>query len=104
MNVGKVEALINGLPKDSALARAVAPETEGSDWGNTEELLATLAELVDVGNRQFVAANTKKGARKPKPIKIRRPWDPTERRRATAEETQELLGPGAAVVRTGGGE
>jgi hypothetical protein len=43
-------ALVSSLPPDSALARAVAP------WRLEDELLATLIEVVDAGNRQVFQA------------------------------------------------
>lgn len=85
------------------LARELHPDTLGADWGTTEELLATALELIDLGNRQFLMANTKKGTRAPQPIKIRRPWEKTRqaKRPATAAEITELMG-GAPIVGGGG--
>lgn len=78
------------LPPGSPLHRSADPE--GASWSTTDELIALVAELVDLSNRLFVQANSKKGAPAPKPIEIRRPWH-TERakqkhprRAATAEE------------------
>lgn len=71
MGARRVLALTRGLPPDSALARSINPEAAA--WGNTEELLAVLAELIDHGNRLLFSVNRGKGTRIPEPIKIRRP-------------------------------
>lgn len=42
-------------------------------WSTTDELLATLIEVVDRGNRWYFAATAKKGTKVPDPIVIRRP-------------------------------
>lgn len=83
--------MILGLSPSSALAKEISPETSG--WGTSEELLATVAELVDLGNRQFALANSKKGTKAPKPIKISRPWEvkPSSKRPASADEIGELM-------------
>lgn len=91
MGVRKLQSLIEGLPSDSALARDINPNTAGSDWGVAEELLALAVEVLDVGNRQFVIVNSKKGSPAPKPIKIPRPWDRKEKRKATLAEVKELM-------------
>lgn len=104
MDVRRVEALINGLPTDSAYSRDANPTTVGSNWGHVEELLATVAQLIDLGNRQFAMANSKRGSRMPEGIKIRRPWERTIKRQATAAEVQALLGLDVPVVRLARGE
>lgn len=53
-------------------------DPRGWAWTYTEELLATASELIDLGNRMFYSANSKKGARVPKPIEIKRPWQPEQ--------------------------
>jgi hypothetical protein len=90
-------SLVKGLPLNCAFARSVAPEY--SDWRTTEELLATLIEVVDQGNRMFLAVHAKKGAEVPKPLKIPRPRDTVkerkqqgERRLSTPEEVRAVLG------------
>lgn len=76
--------------------RSVAPES--TEWRNTEELLATLIEVIDYGNRLFIMANSKKGARHPKPIKVIRPYQPEperpRRRQATGEEMRAFFSSG----------
>lgn len=96
----RLHSLISGLPPNSALAREINPEL---DWGITEELLATALELIDLGNRQFVMANSKKGTPAPKPIKISRPWESKIKRSATPSEIGELMGGGAPIVSGRGG-
>lgn len=66
-------SLVKGLGPGSALLRAQDP-AQGT-WGNTEELLASLIEVVDLSNRLFYTANYKGPALKP--IKVKRPY-PTE--------------------------
>lgn len=61
---------VKHLPPKSALAREINPE--GAAWGNVEELLATLVEVVDWGNRNFHAVHSKRRT-KITPIKIPRP-------------------------------
>lgn len=83
------------------MARVLHPDSLGSDWGITEELLAKIIEIIDLGNRQFVMANVKKGTRIPDPIRIPRPGElKKSRRTASANEIVELLG-GSAVVHQG---
>lgn len=98
MGARRLQSLILGLPPSSALAKEISPETSG--WGTSEELLATVAELVDLGNRQFAMANSKKGSKAPKPIKITRPWEVKKapKRVASADEISELMG-GAPLLR-----
>ena len=44
-------------------------------WSNTDELLATLIELIDAWRLMWMQANTKKGARLPEPVRITRPYE-----------------------------
>jgi len=85
-SVRRLGVLLRGLPRDSALWRDLDLAARHG-WGHNEELLATLLELVDLGNRQFVSANSKRGQVQPDPIIIRRPTTPPKRR-ATPEETE----------------
>ena len=62
-------------------------------WGNVEELLATLIETVDMGNRMFYRAHQKPGARSLPPLRVPRPRDRAkEKRQATTAEIIEALG------------
>ena len=98
--------LIAGIPPDgSALARACGQRV---GWGNTEELLKVLCELVDAGNRSFHRAHTKRGAQQPKPLELIRPWEVTEdkatgkrKRPATSRELKAFFGGGARYVAPG---
>lgn len=94
----RLAVLVRGIPAESALGFATGGYRPG--WGATEELLAVLAELVDLGNRTFFRVNSKRGAQQPRPIEIPRPPDPNEepkkRRPATSEDLKALFG-GAAV-------
>lgn len=64
---------------DSALARSLkSPAALG--WGNAEALLALIAQLVDLGNRQFFGAHKKKGASTPPPLRITPPPEVVDQR------------------------
>lgn len=78
----RFRVLLEALPRESALVRGFDPHNGA--WGNTEELLAVLAEQVDAGNRLFFAAHAKKGTRPPKPLEIRRPGQVQQRRRQSS--------------------
>lgn len=91
LGIRRLRALIRGLPPGSAVHRALDPH---SDWTANEELLASLIEVVDLGNRWFFGANTKKGSQQPKPIKIPRPRDDEKepRKPSTPDEIQSFMG------------
>jgi hypothetical protein len=64
-----------------------------------ENLTALLIEVLDRHDRNFVIANSKKNARKPKPLKVPRPGKPKKKRNATGDELAALVGKlGGAVV------
>lgn len=69
----RFESLLGGLPLDGALARSLDPERLGVGWTRTDDFLALISELLDHGNRQEFAFNTKKGTKIPPPIFIPRP-------------------------------
>lgn len=87
-------ALINGLPPGGALHRSIDPARV--DWSQTDELLATLVEVVDIGNRDFAAVHSDKGSPPRKPIRVPRPGHEAEpapaRRQATPEEMRAFFG------------
>ncbi len=57
-----------------ALAAAQRAANERSEqWDKTHELLATLIEVVDIGNRVLFASNTPAGTKVPAAIVINRP-------------------------------
>jgi hypothetical protein len=88
MTARRYAALFYGLPPNrTATARHMDPESAG--WSQESELLATVAELIDQGNRYFLSANVKKGTPLPRPISIRRPGDTKKKRGTTLGE---LLG------------
>ena len=84
-------ALVQGLPPGGALDRAANPDTLGVGWGNQEELLAVIAELVDQGNRDFAVANARPGAGKRQPITIDRPGRRPRKRQPEPGETLAAL-------------
>lgn len=85
------------LPADSATVRALDP---APGWGNVEELLASLVELVHEGNRLFVYANTPKNKRVkipaltvPRPANVAGDTEGVKKKRpATAEEMARFFG------------
>lgn len=90
IGVRRLRALIAGLPIGSALHRSLDPT--GWAWGTTEELLAVLVEVVDLGNRQYVAFEAGRN-KVPKPIDIRRPWKVEEPKRfASHAEIEAFFG------------
>lgn len=102
--------LISGLPPTgTAIARATGGDIPG--WGNAEELLALIAELLDGGNRMFFSAHTKKGTTAPKPLEVRRPIahdqadddvelvEAPRKRQATSEEIKAFFGGGGGSIR-----
>lgn len=104
----RFRSLARGIPlRDSSIGVALELRQIG-EWGNLEELVAGLIEVVDHGNRLFFAAHAKKGSQTPDPIRIHRPRRrgqaadeeaPTERRPATSEELKAFFG--GAVRYTG---
>lgn len=90
ISIRRLQSLINGLPLDSALVRSYDPKRLGRGWGPQEELLAVIAELVDVNNRYFLSAHVKPGTQLPKPIYIARP-DDTQRKPPSSKEVQQHL-------------
>lgn len=67
-------SLADGLPLDGAVARALAPDSVGVGWDAKTELLAVLAEQIDLNTRVLIMANSEKGSQAPRPIYIERPW------------------------------
>lgn len=108
LSLRRLLALVGGLPRGGALDRALDPDGWGSGWTHTEELLATIAELLDLHRRQYVVTNSKRGASKPRAIKIPRPSDIRRRlekiRKPTGEQLRDfLVSKGVVPARKGGG-
>ena len=84
--------LINGLSLESNTATMLH-----KGWRFQEELLATLAELLDFHNRNYLLAHGVKRHELGQPIYINRPNK--QKRKATKEELREMfkagLGPNA---------
>lgn len=90
MGTRRFVALFDGLGPDTATARAIQPDTW--HWTSQHELLATLAELVDQGNRYFLLANSKEGTTQPRPIQITRPGKGAQREKgSTLAEVQSMM-------------
>lgn len=69
MPVEVVIALLDGLPSNSAISRAIYPSTV--NWSVSNELQALNIEMIDRLTRQMIALNTDKSG--PRPIRIPRP-------------------------------
>jgi hypothetical protein len=80
-----MRSLIKGLPPESALSRALSPDTV--DWGNAEELLATQIEMTDLSNRLYIQAHSDEHAKAPEPVKVPRPY---QRYEAPKDKTAEI--------------
>jgi hypothetical protein len=95
IGVRRVYALVSGLPLDGTAARSLL--YGGRAWSNTDELLATLVEMLDFNNRMTFAANVKKGTRIWEPVEINRPSqpkseEPQKREQATPAQMFEAFG------------
>lgn len=92
IGVRRICALVEGLPSDSALGRKGDPP--GGRWSTTDELLAVLIEVVDVGNRMFLKAHTAPGTDVGNPIHIPRPWEEDRPTRSfDPKDMQEFFAP-----------
>lgn len=100
MGARQLWRLIEHLPLDSALHRAVDPEGIGSGWDRQAHLLATLAEVSDVTNNILLRVYSKKGAPDPPPpLSIPRPG------KAAPSPAEPLTGPALeSQVRVLGGK
>ena len=67
------------LPHDSALHRAVDPEGAGVGWDLGANLLALIAEILDVGNVMYIQAHVEQGVKVRDPLRIPRPGAPEPR-------------------------
>ena len=63
------------------------------EWSQSDELLAGLIELTSVHRVEFLAVNTKKGARLPDVARVRRPGqpDPNEKQMVSPREMAQRL-------------
>jgi hypothetical protein len=71
LGVRRVLSLVLGLPPTGALFRAAV--TDGKSWTTTDELLATVIEVLDQANGMYYSAHVKPGSQKWTPIEIHRP-------------------------------
>jgi hypothetical protein len=79
--------LIEHLPRDSALVRALHGEV--AEWGLTEHLLAGAVDELAVGNWLFVAANSDENADVPeRPRPVPRPGVEVEETVVSADADQ----------------
>jgi len=96
LGVRRIRALVRGLPIDGVTVRET--ELHGKPWSITDELLATLIELIDHGNRMYYSAHAKNPSGVWKPLKITRPIEeedqPPERKISTVEDIKRFFGDG----------
>lgn len=85
----RMDALISHLGPGTAIFREINPEWS---WGNQEELLALIAELIDRLDRHFVMANSQNG-KAWEPISIPRPFrqESQPQKGTTMEELKGLI-------------
>lgn len=94
MSLRRFRSLLQGLPAEGLVGRKLGT-WESQGWNIQTELIAILAELIDVNTRVFVKANSKKGSPDPKPIKIPRPGSgtgETKKRKSTKAEIKRFFG------------
>ena len=90
---------------DDEMLATVVEAYNSSRWDNTAELLATLIEVVDQGNRWFYQAHIREGGEVPDPVQVVRPGpqgEDDEPRPATAAEMREFFGGAVTYVPDGG--
>jgi hypothetical protein len=88
-----------GLPPEGNIGRIIG-DPRATGWSTTDELLAGVIELLDVGNRLYFRAHTKRGTQQPKPIKVPRPESSAgetdavtpRKRQATSAELRQFFG------------
>lgn len=93
-------SLISNLSPKSALHRALDPE--GWHWSQTDELLATIVEEIDQGNRMFHSAHRDEKSKTWDPIRVPRPKplivrEPEPRRMSTIDELKAFVWGGDEV-------
>lgn len=89
----RLRVLIQHLPRDAALVRAL--HGEEAEWGLTEHLLAVAVDHLAAGNWLFAAAHTPEHADPPeRPHQVPRPGlpDPEPNRSATPEQIAAFFG------------
>lgn len=92
VGVRRLNALVSALPADSATVRSVDPN---DGWSQEDELLASIFDVVGMGNHLFLSANVQEKDRKllPKPARFPRPWDEDEEEvKAKLSSHDEVLG------------
>jgi hypothetical protein len=67
-------------------------QAERDRWTTTHELLAVVGQMVSILNRNFVAANAKKGAQLPEVWEPRRPGDDRKKKFSAREFAKQLRG------------
>jgi hypothetical protein len=73
-------------------------DPEGWNWTNTDELLASLIEVTDMGNRLYLAVHKKPHTPDPKPVEVPRPGqaarrrEPEPRKTSTPAEVKRFMG------------
>jgi hypothetical protein len=73
--------MVKWLPSEAAVWRDA-----GTSWSTENELQATTVEMLDAILRVYIQAHSKPNSKKPKPIKIPRPYEKQEKKRTSIGE------------------
>lgn len=90
MSLRRLLILVRGLPPE-ARVRSIDPD---QPWPIATELLAVAVELIHMQWTGFMMVNSKKGTKKPKPLRVPRPGEQVAKRKkrpATIAETMASL-------------
>lgn len=68
-SVRRLVALVRWLPEGSAVTRSVG------SWDQKSEILATIVDLIAVGNHMYLASHVKEGTKIGDPLRFPRPWE-----------------------------
>jgi hypothetical protein len=88
----KIANLIKWLPPEAAIWRS-----NETAWDTQTELQATTIEILDAILRTYLQVHSKPNSKKPKPIKIPRPWEKTEKEAKRGTTLNKLLSEGLKV-------
>lgn len=81
------------LDVDTAMLLTLADVYE-QRWTRTDELVASLIEVVDASGWRVVSPHLEKGARTPKPLRVPRPGQRRQKRKATSDDLKRMFGGG----------
>jgi hypothetical protein len=81
IGVREISHMVKWLPSEAAVWRDA-----GTSWSTENELQATTVEMLDAILRVYIQAHSKPNSKKPKPIKIPRPYEKQEKKRTSIGE------------------